>query len=55
MPIFFCFLPFLADPFEIVKTGENENYKGDPLILLENKMNAYKFVSVPGLEHFTGN
>lgn len=43
------------DPYKILKTGENEAIKGDPLIALEEEFKNIKFVPVPGIPSFTGN
>ncbi|CAB4417546.1 unnamed protein product [Rhizophagus irregularis] len=43
-----------SDPYKILKTGENEAIKGDPLIALEEEFKNIKFVPVPGIPSFTG-
>ncbi|CAI2175208.1 2917_t:CDS:2 [Funneliformis geosporum] len=43
-----------ADPYKILKTGENEAVTGDPLIALEKELKNIKFVSIPGIPSFTG-
>ncbi|CAG8630086.1 12400_t:CDS:2, partial [Ambispora leptoticha] len=43
-----------AEPYKILKTGDNEEIQGDPLIALEKELESIKFVSVPGIPAFTG-
>ncbi|KAL1915721.1 uncharacterized protein VTP21DRAFT_6480 [Calcarisporiella thermophila] len=43
-----------AGPYKILKTGENEEICGDPLLALEKEMSQFRFVKIPGLPSFTG-
>ncbi|RUS30361.1 anthranilate synthase component I [Jimgerdemannia flammicorona] len=43
-----------ADPYKIIKTGENEEITGDPLKALERELANIRYVKVPGLPSFTG-
>ncbi|KAI8818737.1 anthranilate synthase component I [Fimicolochytrium jonesii] len=43
-----------ANPFKVIRTGDNENIKGDPLIVIESELNSVKYVDVPELPEFTG-
>lgn len=43
-----------ASPLKILKSGPNEEIKGDPLPSLENELSRYKYVKVDGLDTFTG-
>ncbi|KAG9298017.1 hypothetical protein G9A89_018845 [Geosiphon pyriformis] len=43
-----------ADPYRVLKTGDNELIKGDPLIALEEELKSIRFVSVEGIPTFTG-
>ena len=45
---------FNLDPYKVLKTGENEDVTGDPLIALEEEFKNVKFVNVPGIPSFTG-
>ncbi|KAJ2726568.1 anthranilate synthase component 1 [Coemansia sp. Benny D115] len=38
-----------ANPYKVVKTGANEDIKGDPLVPLEAELNSVRYVQVPGL------
>ncbi|KAI9622791.1 hypothetical protein H4Q26_015075 [Puccinia striiformis f. sp. tritici PST-130] len=42
------------NPSKVLRTGENYTYRGDPLIPLEEELNKYKYVPVPGIPPFTG-
>lgn len=41
-------------PFKVIRTGEKYSLKGDPLLPLEQELNKYKYVPVPGIPPFTG-
>ncbi|EFP86774.2 anthranilate synthase component I [Puccinia graminis f. sp. tritici CRL 75-36-700-3] len=43
-----------SNPSRVLRTGENYAFKGDPLIPLEEELNKYKYVPVPGIPPFTG-
>ncbi|CAG8437995.1 16811_t:CDS:2 [Acaulospora morrowiae] len=43
-----------ADPYKVLRTGDHEAVKGDPLLVLEKELGSIKFVSVPGIPKFTG-
>ncbi|CAM0142538.1 unnamed protein product [Umbelopsis sp. WA50703] len=43
-----------SDPYKVIKVGENEQVKGDPLKVVENELKDIKYVTVPGLPSFTG-
>jgi anthranilate synthase component 1 len=43
-----------AAPRKVVKIGDNEDVKGDPLKFVEKELADVKFVPVPGVHHFTG-
>ncbi|CAG8536743.1 463_t:CDS:2 [Paraglomus brasilianum] len=43
-----------ADPYKVLKTGDNEIVKGDPLLVLEAELKQIEYVPVAGLPLFTG-
>ncbi|KAJ3121558.1 bifunctional tryptophan synthase trp1 [Nowakowskiella sp. JEL0407] len=43
-----------ARPEKVVKCGDNEQAKGDPLITLENELKHVKYVPISGIPKFTG-
>ncbi|KAJ3193053.1 hypothetical protein HK101_005523 [Irineochytrium annulatum] len=43
-----------CNPRKVVRTGSQEPITGDPLLMVEKELNQYKFVSIPGIHHFTG-
>ncbi|KAJ3045322.1 hypothetical protein HK097_001226 [Rhizophlyctis rosea] len=43
-----------ASPYKIIKTGDNEAVKGDPLIVVEKELEHVKYVPIPGIPDFTG-
>ncbi|KAJ3396759.1 hypothetical protein HDV05_003118, partial [Chytridiales sp. JEL 0842] len=43
-----------AAPRKVVRVGDNEAVKGDPLKVVEKLLADVKFVPVPGVHHFTG-
>ncbi|KAJ3189901.1 hypothetical protein HDU85_000187 [Gaertneriomyces sp. JEL0708] len=43
-----------ANPFKVIRTGDNEAVTGDPLLVVENELKSVKYVDVPGLPEFTG-
>lgn len=43
-----------ANPYMLLKSGNKEELKGDPLVHIENEMKKVKYVSVQGLPQFTG-
>lgn len=43
-----------ADPRKVLKTGEKLDRKGDPLIYLEQELQDYRFIELPGVPSFTG-
>ncbi|RHZ64090.1 hypothetical protein Glove_326g105 [Diversispora epigaea] len=43
-----------TDPYKVIKTGDNETIKGDPLVALEEELKSVKFFPVPGIPKFTG-
>jgi len=44
----------LKDPYKVVKSGDEFDLKGDPLLPLENDFRDIKFVPVKGIPNFTG-
>jgi anthranilate synthase component 1 len=38
----------------VLKVGDNEAIKGDPLKVVEDELKDVRYVSVPGLPSFTG-
>lgn len=43
-----------SNPSRVLRTGENYTLKGDPLVPLEQELNQYKYIPVPGIPPFTG-
>jgi anthranilate synthase component 1 len=43
-----------TQPYRVLRTGDGFDYSGDPLIPLEEELNRFKAVSVPGVPAFTG-
>jgi len=43
-----------SNPSRVLRTGENYTLKGDPLVPLEEELNQYKYIPVPGIPPFTG-
>ncbi|KAJ3021281.1 bifunctional tryptophan synthase trp1 [Thoreauomyces humboldtii] len=43
-----------AAPYKVIRTGEFEDVKGDPLLVVENELDDVRYVPVPGLPEFTG-
>jgi len=43
-----------ADPYKIIRSGKNEELKGDPLVHIQKEMDNIKYVSIQGLPQFTG-
>ncbi|RKO88945.1 ADC synthase [Blyttiomyces helicus] len=43
-----------ANPFKIIRTGDNEEIKGDPLVVIEKELSDVKYVPIPGIPDFTG-
>ncbi|KAK9768126.1 anthranilate synthase component 1 [Basidiobolus ranarum] len=48
----YSFISF--DAHKIIKTGDKEEIKGDPLTVVEKELKNAKYVSIPGLPSFTG-
>ncbi|KAI0957142.1 hypothetical protein AcW1_005628 [Taiwanofungus camphoratus] len=42
------------DPFKVIKTGPNEEVKGDPMTALQRELAVYKYVKLPEVPTFTG-
>jgi len=42
------------DPYKVLKVGDNEAIKGDPLKVVEEELKDIKYVNVPGIPSFTG-
>ncbi|CAG8506117.1 7615_t:CDS:2 [Diversispora eburnea] len=42
-----------SDPYKVIKTGDHEPIKGDPLMALEEELSSVKFFPVPGIPKFT--
>jgi anthranilate synthase component 1 len=45
---------YCEDPFRILKTGPNEEVKGDPMIALQRELSMYKYIKIPEIPTFTG-
>jgi len=43
-----------SDPFKVIKTGPNDEIKGDPMIALQRELSVYKYVKIPEIPTFTG-
>ncbi|TFY51074.1 hypothetical protein EVG20_g11177 [Dentipellis fragilis] len=43
-----------SDPFKVLKTGPNEEYKGDPMTALQRELAVYKYAKIPEIPTFTG-
>jgi len=43
-----------ADPYKIIRSGQNEELNGDPLVHIQKEMDNIKYVSLQGLPQFTG-
>jgi anthranilate synthase component 1 len=43
-----------TQPYRIIRTGPGQEWEGDPLIPVEQELNRFRPVSVPGLPAFTG-
>ncbi|TFK55237.1 anthranilate synthase component [Heliocybe sulcata] len=43
-----------ADPLKVIKTGPNEDLKGDPMVILQKELQNYKYVKLPEVPSFTG-
>ncbi|KAJ3114351.1 hypothetical protein HDU96_002229 [Phlyctochytrium bullatum] len=43
-----------CNPRRVIKAGAKEALHGDPLKIIEKELSSYKFISVPGIHHFTG-
>jgi anthranilate synthase component 1 len=43
-----------SDPYKVLKVGDNEAIKGDPLKVVEEELKDIKYVNVPGIPSFTG-
>ena len=43
-----------TNPYRVTKSGDREEWKGDPLVPLEAELSQFKFVPVQGLPAFTG-
>ncbi|RIB15086.1 anthranilate synthase component I [Gigaspora rosea] len=43
-----------ADPYRVLKIGDNEALTGDPLNVLEEELKSINYIPVPGLPLFTG-
>ena len=45
---------FAPDPFKVIKTGPNEEYKGDPTTILQKELAVHRYVKIPEVPTFTG-
>ncbi|KAI8909968.1 ADC synthase [Powellomyces hirtus] len=43
-----------ASPYKVIRTGEKETVKGDPLLVVEKELENIRYVPVAGLPEFTG-
>ncbi|KAJ3742130.1 ADC synthase, partial [Lentinula detonsa] len=43
-----------ADPNRIIKTGPNEEIRGDPMVALQKELSLYQFIKIPEVPTFTG-
>lgn len=46
--------PPLPDPFKVLKTGLGHETTGDPMRVLEQELNNYRYVKIPEVPTFTG-
>lgn len=44
----------MVDPFKVIKTGPNEETKGDPMAALQRELSVHKYIKIPEIPTFTG-
>lgn len=43
-----------TEPYRVIRTGEGQEYTGDPLVPVEHELGQFKLIAVDGLPEFTG-
>ncbi|CAL1704199.1 unnamed protein product [Somion occarium] len=43
-----------ADPLKVIRTGPNEELKGDPTVVLQRELAVHRYVKIPEVPTFTG-
>jgi len=43
-----------ADPLKVIKTGPQEEYKGDPTVILQKELAVHRYIKIPEVPTFTG-
>lgn len=54
LPRYLLIICSLVDPFKVIKTGPNEDIKGDPTVVLQKELSIHRYIKLPEIPTFTG-
>lgn len=47
-------LVLVKDPNKVIRSGAGLDHQSDPLVAIQQELDQYQYVSLPGLPTFTG-